>query len=119
MARDCATYDLRPHTDLPSKLVSIILYVRSDPGERLGTMLHCPIEPGFACAGFDYHDPLRFREAGVVPLKPNSAYIFVRDDMTFHGVTFEPADLQCFARITLQSNIWIVDPLQKLQPRQG
>lgn len=61
---------------------------------------------------------LRFRETGLVSFKPNSAFIFVRGDTTFHGVAFEPAAPQRFARITLQSNIWIVDPLQKLQPRQ-
>ena len=118
LTRDARAYDLLPHTDVPNKLASIVLYVRSDAGTKLGTTLHAPIEPGFACGGFTYHDPAGFREAGMVPFRPNSAFIFVRDDHTFHGVCFEPGAPD-FARVTIQSNFWIVDPRKPLHTRPG
>lgn len=109
LMRDTSAYDLRPHTDAPVKLVSIVLYVRADAGERLGTLLYRPKDPAFRCEGNDYHDMSGFLEAKEIPFKPNSAFVFVRDDHTFHGVGFKPA-VADFARITVQMNLFSIVP---------
>ena len=116
LTKDGAAYQLKPHTDVPSKLVSIIHYVRCDPGAKLGTILYQPKRPQVRCIGETYHNFDRFTEFAMVPFKPNSALIFVRDDQTFHGVRFEPG-VGDFARITVQSNFWMSDPDRRPKPR--
>lgn len=98
-----------PHTDVPSKLVSIIHYVRSDPAPKLGTILYQPVDPGFRCEGLYYHDTGPFREVGEVPFEPNTAFVFVRDD---HHVSRSRIRVSRpdFARVSLQSNFWLCDP---------
>lgn len=110
LVRDVAAYDLRPHTDAAAKLISVILYVRSDPGDHLGTILYQPTEAGFVDLHGSFHDPEDFKVAAEVAFTPNRALIFVRKHHTFHGVAFKPADPQHFARITLQSNLFMQRP---------
>ena len=109
LMRDAARYTLRPHTDVPGKLVSIVLYLRADEGSRLGTILYEPVQEGFACQGLTYHDFNLFREVSMVPFTPNSAFVFARSDRTFHGVRFETGGSSQFSRVTLQSNFWLGD----------
>lgn len=107
--RDAARYTLSPHTDVPGKLVSIVLYLRADEGARLGTILYEPVQEGFTCKGLTYHDVNLFRAISMVPFTPNSAFVFVRTDRTFHGVRFETGGSAPFSRVTLQSNFWLGD----------
>lgn len=129
LMRDTSAYDLRPHTDTSVKLASIVLYVQADAGERLGTLLYRPKDPTFRCHGNDYHDIGGFIEAKEIPFKPNSAFAFVRDDHTFHGVGCKLA-VANFARITVQTNLFKIVPtserlirrhanLAKAQPPSG
>jgi len=112
LTRDAACYDLRPHTDIPDKFVSIVAYVRADQAPKLGTVLYEPLVKGYTDpGGLTYHDTAKFREAAIVPFRPNSALVFVRGDDTFHGVAFAPTRAD-FARVTIQSNFFMAARIQ-------
>lgn len=80
-------YYLGPHTDRNEKVFTVLLYFpESDGLEHLGTSRYRPLETGRRCGGHAHYDPREFELIDTAPYKPNSAFIFVRTDVLFHGV---------------------------------
>jgi len=87
LVRDLTRYAISPHTDTPTKLVSLLFYL--PPDERLvhlGTSIYAP-----RAAEMSF-DPSRhlvfdaFKKVVSMPFKPNSLFGFLRTDRSFHGV---------------------------------
>ena len=101
-------YYLGPHTDRYEKIVTCVFFMAERPGlDHLGTALYRPLEEGFTCRGIVHHDPKKFAVDEVMPFRPNSAFIFARSDVLFHGV--EPmteATLQGSSRPGFQMQFW-------------
>jgi hypothetical protein len=88
-----ADYFLGPHTDRGEKLFTCVFYFPEREGlEHLGTTLYEPLEAGFTCPGTAHHDPARFRRGETMPYRANSALVFARTDVMFHGVHALTAD---------------------------
>ena len=80
-------YYLGPHTDRFEKIVTCVFYMPERPRlDHLGTSLYRPKEPGFTCRGIVHHHPNGFIKRETIPFRPNSAFIFARSDVLFHGV---------------------------------
>jgi len=76
-AQDIDGFWLEPHTDLGVKTFTMLMYLSNDPQhENLGT---------------DYYDNDK-KHLGCSPFKPNSAFVFVPSDVTYHG--FEPRKIE-------------------------
>ena len=84
---DRAGYALGPHTDTPTRVVSLLFYLPLD--DRLshcGTALYRPIVPGFRCAGGPHYDADMFSRVRTVGFVPNRLLMFPKTDRSFHGV---------------------------------
>lgn len=80
-------YYLGPHTDRGEKLFTCVFYFPEREGlEHLGTTLYRPLERDFTCTGLAHHDPARFERRETMPYRANSALVFARTDVMFHGV---------------------------------
>jgi hypothetical protein len=87
IVRDYTKYSLGPHTDSPSKLLSLLFYLPADASmERLGTSIYTPKQPGFVCPGGPHHDFGLFRLMQTMPYVPNALFAFMKTDNSFHGV---------------------------------
>ena len=84
---DRTRYSLGPHTDSPTKVVSLLFYLPAD--ERLaqhGTSIYVPKDPAFTCPGGPHHPFGGFDRIATMPFLPNSLFGFVKTDNSFHGV---------------------------------
>lgn len=80
---DLPGYFKRPHTDVPQKLFSILIYMSDS---ACGTTLLKPKQEGFSDDnGYD-HKYGEFEEVFNPPFKPNSIIAFPRTDTSFHCV---------------------------------
>jgi hypothetical protein len=80
-------YYLGPHTDRNEKVFTCLFYFPERDGlDHLGTTLYRPLERDFSCTGVAHHDPANFERGETMPYRPNSALIFARTDVMFHGV---------------------------------
>jgi hypothetical protein len=107
LMRDLAAYALGPHTDSPSKLVSVLFYLAPDESApELGTSLYRPKQAGFLCPGGPHHPREGFDLVTTLPYRPNTLLAFPKSERCFHGV--EPVaagrqrdlllyDIRCFA----------------------
>jgi hypothetical protein len=104
-----ADYYLGPHTDRNEKVFTCLFYFPEHDGlDRLGTTLYRPLEPGFSCSGFAHHDPARFERRETMPYRANSAFIFARTDVMFHGVHALTAEqLGGSRRRSIQMQFWV------------
>lgn len=87
LMRDLPMYALGPHTDAPSKVVSVLFYLPPD-GNRpeLGTSLYLPRDRGFTCEGRAHHPFDKFERLATMPFLPNTAVAFPKTRRSFHGV---------------------------------
>jgi hypothetical protein len=101
-------YYLGPHTDRFEKVFTCVFYLPERAGlDALGTALYEPKERGFTCRGVVHHDPAKFVKVGTIPFRPNSAFVFARSDVLFHGVErLTAADLHGSARPGFQVQFW-------------
>ena len=82
LLRDHAGYTIPPHTDTPTKAVTMLIYL----GEaRHGTSLYESIFEGFSDKKGLHHDREDFHETYKMEGTPNSAFIFARTNTSFHG----------------------------------
>jgi hypothetical protein len=87
LIEDRTNYALGPHTDAPSKVITVIFYLPKDDSQaHMGTSLYVPKDPARRCAGGPHHDRAGFDRVATMPFKPNSMFAFVKSDHTFHGV---------------------------------
>jgi len=88
VTRDTNQYALGIHTDHPSKIFTIIVYLTPGKVDEIpGTTLY-ESKFGFTSSGLAmyYQDFKYITEATTVPHKFNTALIFARSDTSFHGV---------------------------------
>ncbi|MBM3628225.1 MAG: hypothetical protein FJX21_10435 [Alphaproteobacteria bacterium] len=87
LMRDLDSYSLGPHTDSPSKVVSVLIYLPSS-SERadLGTSIYAPLDRSFTCPGGPHHPFAKFERIVSMPYVPNTLFAFPKTDRCFHGV---------------------------------
>jgi FkbM family methyltransferase len=80
--RDKPGYSIPPHTDTPSKAVTMLVYLGDS---RHGTTVYAPKEKGFEDPRGLHHPWNKFRTVKTFPGIPNSTFIFARTNTSFHG----------------------------------
>lgn len=85
--RDMTDYSIKPHTDTPKKLVSLLFYLPADDSlQALGTSVYVPKDPAFRCDGKKRHPFEQFNKVMTAGFLPNSLFCFLKSDRAFHGV---------------------------------
>lgn len=85
--RDQTNYKLRPHTDSPDHLLSLLFYCPDDESRKhLGTTIYTPLNPDFRCPGGPDHPREMFRRVTTMEYRPNTLFAFLKTDNSFHGV---------------------------------
>jgi hypothetical protein len=84
---DRERYALGPHTDSPSKVITLLFYLPdNDTRAHLGTSIYAPRDPSFRCPGTRHHPIELFDRVVTMPYLPNTLFAFVKTDNSFHGV---------------------------------
>ena len=84
---DRVRYVLGPHTDTPSKVITLLFYLPADNAhEHLGTSIYAPRDPSFRCPGGPHYSFDRFDRVVTMPYRPNTLFAFFKSDNSFHGV---------------------------------
>lgn len=105
LIRDQAGYSIGPHTDHPSKILTLIFYLPiSHDQNHLGTSIYIPKDRSVKYSGHEHHSFKEFDKISTIPFIPNSVFGFLRSDCSFHGV--EPIQTQEKERISLSYTIW-------------
>jgi hypothetical protein len=87
IVRDRVNYKLGPHTDTPSKLLSLLFYCPDDDSTKhLGTSIYEPMDHAFRCPGGPHYPHDRFIRVATMDYRPNSLFAFFKTDNSFHGV---------------------------------
>jgi len=87
LVEDRTRYALGPHTDHPSKVLSVLFYLPRDASQaHLGTSIYVPKDAEFTCEGGPHHDYGLFERMTTMPFLPNSLFAFVKTSRSFHGV---------------------------------
>lgn len=87
LMRDGAGYDLPPHTDSPSKVVSVLFYLPGDDGHPdTGTALYRAKDRDFSHPGGPYLSREDFDLVKVLPFRRNTLVAFPKSSICFHGV---------------------------------
>ena len=85
--RDMTDYSIKPHTDTPKKLVSLLFYLPPDDRlQALGTSVYVPKDPAFRCNGENRYPFEQFNKVMTAGFLPNSLFGFLKSDQAFHGV---------------------------------
>lgn len=112
MVEDRTGYALLPHTDVPHKAVTLLLYLAEEGADpSLGTELYVPA-PGVSLTG-SY--PMRgrfqrspFLRVATAPYRPNAGLMFAPSTKSFHGVKEVVGDNR--TRRLLQFQLLVNDP---------
>jgi hypothetical protein len=84
---DRERYALGPHTDSPSKVITLLFYLPdNDSHAHLGTAIYTPRDASFRCPGDRHHSIELFDRVVTMPYLPNTLFAFVKTDNSFHGV---------------------------------
>jgi hypothetical protein len=87
LVEDVTRYALGPHTDSPRKVVTMLFYLPPDLSQsHLGTSIYIPNDPHFRCPGGPHYGYDNFIRLHTMPFLPNSLFVFVKSDHSFHGV---------------------------------
>ena len=87
LVQDTTNYALGPHSDTPRKVFTFLFYLPKDDSQsHLGTSLYVPKDRGFRCPGGPHYPHAQFDRVWTMPFLPNSLFIFVKTDTSFHGV---------------------------------
>ena len=87
LVQDTTRYSLGPHTDAPRKVITFLFYLPKDESQsHLGTSLYVPKDRDFRCPGGPHYPHAHFDRVWTMPFLPNSLFIFVKTDTSFHGV---------------------------------
>jgi len=84
---DRVRYSLGPHSDAPSKVITLLFYLPADAARpHLGTSIYVPRNPEFRCAGGPHYPYEVFKRVMTMPYLPNTLFAFFKTDNSFHGV---------------------------------
>jgi hypothetical protein len=87
LVQDTVNYKLGPHTDAPRKVLTLLFYLPGDLSQQhMGTSMYVPRERDFRCPGGPHHPHANFDRVWTQPFLPNSAFVFLKTDRSFHGV---------------------------------
>lgn len=87
LINDKPGYHIGPHTDVPARVLSAILYMTDKSVRGLGTHIYTPKKPGFTeTTGKHFEDSKDFHKHFYAEYKPNSMLVFMRTNNSFHGV---------------------------------
>ncbi len=87
VVQDRTDYSLGPHTDSPSKVISMLLYLPADASmPHLGTSMYVPKDPSFTCPGGPHYEFDGFNRVLTAPYVPNTLFAFLKTPNAFHGV---------------------------------
>jgi hypothetical protein len=87
LVQDITDYKIGPHTDSPVKVITLLFYLPGDHSQaHLGTSIYIPKEPNFRCQGGPHYPFDWFVRMVTMPFMPNSLFMFVKGDNSFHGV---------------------------------
>jgi hypothetical protein len=118
IVRDLTNYSIGPHTDSPSRLLSMLFYCPPDEKHKhLGTSIYVPRDPGFRCKGGPHYPHQLFHKVRTMEYKPNSLFAFIKSDRSFHGV--EPIGDQGVLRDILLYDVRVSPPGVGAQPPQS
>ena len=85
--RDYANFALGPHAGGVTKFIVAIFYLaRDDRFSEFGTSIYRPREAGFVAWESPVYPHDKFDLVRTFPNLPNSLFIFVKTDNSFHGV---------------------------------
>lgn len=85
LIRDTEGYQIKPHTDIRAKAVSMLFYLPADDSmDECGTQILKP-KSSMTCDGSKRHEWDSFDTVFTAPFVPNSMLAFARSDVSFHG----------------------------------
>jgi hypothetical protein len=87
LVQDTTNYSLGPHTDAPRKVITLLFYLPPDTSQaHLGTSIYLPRDREFTCPGGPHHARENFERLWTMPFLPNSLFVFLKNDRSFHGL---------------------------------
>lgn len=87
LVRDSSSDGVKIHTSDPKNLITFLFYLpQDDRHSGCGTTLYLPKDRDFRCWGGPHHEFEQFDKVWTAPYVPNSLFMFVKTDDTFHGV---------------------------------
>ena len=87
LVQDTTNYKLGPHSDAPRKVITLLFYLPKDLSqEHLGTSMYVPKDGEFRCPGGPHYPHDMFDRVRTMPFLPNSLFVFLKTDLSFHGV---------------------------------
>ena len=108
VVNDKKNYSLGPHTDQPSKVISLLIYLPKNRTQiSTGTSIYMPKDPSKINPELQHlHYPREdFYNVITMPYAPNSAFCFIKTNNSFHGV--EKLEMEDTDRWSLQYNVHI------------
>lgn len=97
LVRDTSSDGVKIHTSDPKNLITLLFYLPRDERYALcGTTLYVPKARGFRCWGGPHYAFEDFDKVWTAPFLPNSLFLFVKTDDSFHGV--EPIEIEGMRR---------------------
>jgi hypothetical protein len=86
LLRDSTGFAIGPHTDAVSKVFTCLFYLPPDHSQKLlGTSIFVPKQRGFVDESGKQLKFEPFEEFARMPFIPNSLFIFMKTDNSFHG----------------------------------
>ncbi len=87
LVQDITKYSLGPHTDTPSKVITVLFYLPPDTSQaHMGTSIYTPKDPTSYCSGGPHYGFEQFDLFATMPFVPNAMFAFVKTNQSFHGV---------------------------------
>jgi hypothetical protein len=87
LVQDTTNYALGPHSDATRKVLTLLFYLPKDLSQsHLGTSIYLPKDRDFRCPGGPHYKHEKFDRLWTMPFVPNSLFVFLKTDRSFHGV---------------------------------
>lgn len=87
LVRDLSNYAIKPHTDVPARLASLLFYCPENMNlPHLGTSIYKIKDPDMDLNPKLHHPTEFFTRIATMEYKPNSLFAFMRTDNSYHGV---------------------------------
>ena len=109
LVRDLQSFALKPHTDTPRKILTVLYYLPPDDTYAvMGTSIYRPKDAGFSSNSGRKSRRDDFDLVTTLPYRANCAVSFARTDTSFHGV--EALDVPSFERDLIIFDLKFTDP---------